>query len=474
VSDLLPHQERGATLALDHLDQYGGHLMAWGMGAMKTATALEVVRRLGAERILVIGPKGALDPGIDFRGRPLNVWQRDAHFVYGGDAPSVLNLGAGSTAKKVEAMRTYREGIVTINWQSFWREPLLTELRKVKWDVVVGDEVHRAKSARGAASKAVARIPAPARLGLSGTPLQHDPLDAWAIFRFLAPQIFPRTLTQMRARYTRPALRSEWRDPDILITTGRGREILRWKLDHMDELAQKIGLITHVVRTEDVVDLPEFSDVEIAVDLEPAAMKVYRAIKEDMVAQVSQGVITAANAAVATLRLQQVTGGAVYEEDDMGMRTGRVIHVSDAKRQALADWLEDAVEPVVVFARFHTDLDAVHAAAKANGRTSYELSGRRTELAEWNASEAGVLAVQVQSGGEGIDLTKARLCVYFSLDYNWALWMQSRARVLRPGQTRNVQYVSFVCRGTVDEHVFKALTARGEVIGAILEHLRDP
>ena len=280
------------------------------------------------------------------------------------------------------------------------------------------------------------------------------------------------TLTEMRARYTRPALRPEWRDPDILITTGRGREILRWKLDHMDELAQKIGLITHVVRTEDVVDLPEFSDVEIAVDLEPAAMKVYRAIKEDMVAQVSQGVITAANAAVATLRLQQVTGGAVYEEDDMGMRTGRVIHVSDAKRQALADWLEDAVEPVVVFARFHTDLDAVHAAAKANGRTSYELSGRRTELAEWNASEAGVLAVQVQSGGEGIDLTKARLCVYFSLDYNLALYDQSRARTRRPGQSRAVQYVHLIARGTVDEAVYAALNARRSVIDAVLDQLR--
>ena len=71
-----------------------------------------------------------------------------------------------------------------------------------------------------------------------------------------------------------------------------------------------------------------------------------------------------------------------------------------------------------MFCRFHADLDAVHNAAKAAGFHSLELSGRRDELKRWQDGEAPVLAVQISAGGVGVDLTRARYSIYFSLSFS--------------------------------------------------------
>ena len=79
-----------------------------------------------------------------------------------------------------------------------------------------------------------------------------------------------------------------------------------------------------------------------------------------------------------------------------------------------------------------------------------------------------MLAVQIQSGGLGIDLTAARTGIYYSLGFSLGDYLQSRARILRPGQQRGVHYIHIVGRNTVDEKVLKALERRQQVIETII------
>ena len=182
----------------------------------------------------------------------------------------------------------------------------------------------------------------------------------------------------------------------------------------------------------------------------------------------SASVVTAANAMVVALRLAQVTGGTLMDE------AGAPHVVSVAKRDALAEYLDGVGdEPVVVFGRFRADLDAIHLAAAAAGLSSSELSGRRSELAAWQAGETRVLVAQVAAGSVGIDLTRARVAVWYSLSYSLAEYVQSRARVLRPGQTRAVVFAHIVAAGTIDEDVYRALEARGDVVAAIVDRVRS-
>jgi SNF2 family DNA or RNA helicase len=113
----------------------------------------------------------------------------------------------------------------------------------------------------------------------------------------------------------------------------------------------------------------------------------------------------------------------------------------------------------------------VHEAAKLTARDSLELSGSVRQLEQWQAGEAPVLAVQIQSGGTGVDLTRAAYCVYLSTGFSLGDYEQSLARVHRPGQDRTVFYYHIVAKDTVDEKVYAALRARKKVVEAILDEV---
>jgi SNF2 family DNA or RNA helicase len=203
-------------------------------------------------------------------------------------------------------------------------------------------------------------------------------------------------------------------------------------------------------------------------ELSPEALRVYLELEKDFVAEVRDGRVTAANAMVKLLRLQQVAGGWVKTDD------GQYRRVDSAKQNLLADTFEDigAGEPVVVFCRFHADLNAVHEAAKTAGFQSLELSGRRDELKRWQEGEAQVLAVQISAGGVGVDLTRARYSIYYSLSFSLGEYDQALSRVHRPGQTRPVEHIHLVARNTVDRKIMRALEKRAEVVEAVLAEIQ--
>ena len=80
-----------------------------------------------------------------------------------------------------------------------------------------------------------------------------------------------------------------------------------------------------------------------------------------------------------------------------------------------------------------------------------------------------VMAVQIQAGGVGIDLTRASIAVYYSFGFSLGDHLQSLARLHRPGQRHPVTFYHLIAQGTVDEKVFRALQERREVISNILQ-----
>ncbi len=237
--------------------------------------------------------------------------------------------------------------------------------------------------------------------------------------------------------------------------------------NNLDELNRKFYSVTFACG-KDVLDLPPEVHITYNCHLGSEARKVYRSLERDLIAEVQSGEVTAANALVKLLRLQQITGGYVRTDD------GQEIQIDSAKMNLLRDVLEDIApdEPVVVFCRFHRDLDAVNRVADEAGRRSLELSGRIDDLKRWQAGEAPVLAVQIDSGGVGVDLTRARYSIYYSLGFSLGSYEQSLARIHRPGQTRPVEYIHLLAAGTVDEKVMAALAQRSDVVNSVLQQMK--
>lgn len=383
----------------------------------------------------------------------------------------VCGLQDGSVNQRAkEAARAYALAAarhdpfaLVINYESVWMRDMGAWIMSTEWDALVCDEVHRCKSPGGKVSMYLSRLAdrVPVRLGLSGTPLPHSPLDCYGSYRILDKGIFGTSFTMFRARYA--------------VLQQIGANIAAKKVigfQNQDELQRKMYSIAFRVKAEDVQDLPEIVDVIRTVTLGREALRVYGQLKQEFVTDYGNGQITAGNALTRLLRLQQIAAGFVKHDDNIELGTpGALVRVDHAKEDALADILEDLAEqePVVVFCRFRHDLQTVHDVAAKLGRASLELSGDRNELKAWQEGKAPIIAVQIQSGGIGIDATRARYAIYFSLSFSLGEYLQSRKRIHRPGQSRSCTIYHLVAEKTVDQQIYAALEAREEVVNAILQ-----
>lgn len=418
-------------------------LFHMGMGTGKTRVAIDLIRAWRCRFVLVACPRSVMP-----------AWAKQARLNW-PDGVEVVILDAGSVKARLAAAREAQRRsqrcpvILVINYEALWREPFGAWALRAGFDLVVADECHRIKSPGSRVSvyfKALgARVPR--RLGLSGTPLAQGPLDAYAQFRFLDPSIFGTSYLLFCRRYA-------------VMGGYENREVVGYV--NMGDFASRLARITYTC-SRDVLNLLPPVHIERTFRLEGEALRVYRDLKKDFVAEVAAGIVTAANALPRLLRLQQITSGFLPVGD-------AIERLHSGKEELLGELLGDldADEPVVVFCRFREDLAAVHRAAERAGRTSRELSGSRDELAAWQGGEATVLAVQVQAGSEGVDFTRAAYAVFWSLSFSLAQYKQALARTHRPGQTRACTFVHLICEGSVDRRVYKALHDNQEVIDAIL------
>jgi SNF2 family DNA or RNA helicase len=460
------HQRAAYKFCLDHFAQgLYGILLAMGMGTGKTIVAFMVLLGLAARRVLICCP---------LRVVPVWLTQFDRHVAV--DLVVVaLDEDIGSVVKKMQLaedkMRLAEARgvpfVAVINYDSAWRDPFAAWAEKQRWDLVIADEAHRIKAPGGKASMFFKRlrIKAAHRVLLTGTPMPHGPMDIFAPMRFADISIFGPSFSAFRQKYA--------------VMGGYLRKQITG-FQKLDELERLMSRVTYRVGKE-VLDLPPETDITYHCDLGGEARRIYKDIEEDFVAQVRDGIVTAANAMVKLVRLQQVANGIAKTDDGVEQR------IDNSKQKLLADTLEDigGDEPVVVFCRFHADLDAIHESCRAlqaglagedKTRGHYqtlELSGRRDELKEWQDGAAQVLAVQLDSGGEGVDFTRARYSVFYSLGFSLGKYEQARSRTHRPGQTNPVEHIHLIARNTVDVKIMRALEKRAEIIESILAEITN-
>jgi len=429
-----------------------GAMIAAVMGTGKSAMTVYLAVEESLRKILILCPL-----------RVVQVWgpQFDMHSATRSMVVALDDSFSSVRAKREEAERKIKLAqargvpvVVVINYDSVWRPPFAEWALKQKWDLVVADEIHRCKAPGGKASRYLSRLGKATRfrLGLSGTPMPHSPLDVYGYFRFIDPSIFGWSFNKFRQHY---AVMGGYQNHQVTAYTN------------LDELNRKFYSVTFACG-KDVLDLPPEMHITHTCQLGAEARAVYRSLERDLIAEIHAGEVIASNALVKLLRLQQITGGYVRTVD------GEDVQIDSAKMNLLRDVLEDIApdEPIVVFCRFHKDLSAVNRVADETGRRSLELSGRIDELKRWQAGEAPVLAVQIDSGGVGIDLTRARYAIYFSLGFSLGSYEQSLARIHRPGQTRPVEYIHLLAKGTVDEKVMTALAQRADVVNSVLHQMK--
>lgn len=507
-AELWDHQR----VALGYGTESNALLLAIPMSGGKTITSIATINRRGCSTVLIVCPNKV-------RG----VWPREVRersrvgwHIEDGTRPMRIERNGRIDLKLPERL----ERCERVLWDCTCPAPVhafvvnYDALSSPSWrrwtpphklDAIIYDEVHKLKSGPGAVSKAAARLVdfSAFRLGLSGTPMPQTPLDAYGVMRALDPGVFPGTWTEFKEKYA------------VMHTNGRtGQQFPDMhRVQNQEDLARRFLSITYLP----VVDLklPAVTDQVRKVWLEPKARKVYDDLDSALFADLSTfargggtldadalatleseedpealdgAEITTPNILTRMLRLQQLTGGTLTtdpqrDEEGAVIAPGVPVRVSTAKAEMLAEVLEEigctkaaaatdaGAEPVVVFCRFRSDLDAVREVAEADGLRYAEISGRRGDGLNADSRmtpDADVVGVQIQAGGTGVDLTRARYGIWYSLGYSVSDYDQARARLVRTNQARPVAFIHLIAENTADQAVYDAIDDRRALISAVL------
>lgn len=421
-------------------------MLAMDPGTGKTKVAVDLIQNHPIKRILIACPKPVID-----------VWTHEIskHAVepetFGIAQPVEDTSRVGMAAAVADALFARPKRRVFIgNYDFLWREPFRSWALAQTWDLVICDESHRIKAAGGKASNFfnTLRRRTGFSLALSGTPMPHSPLDVYAQMRFVDPSIFGTSVAQFKAQY-------------CFLGGFNGRQIIAWQ--HLDELHERFYQAAFRV-TDAVLNLPPKIDEFRTTILEAKAAKHYKELRKEFITATDRGEITVKNALVKLLRLQQLAGGWLKHTD------GSYERVSKAKLDLFLDTISDlpAADPLVVFCRFHHELDAVRDCLRKIGRSTAELSGRRNELSLWQRGRRHDLVAQIQAASEGTDMTRSRYAIYYSQGLSLGNYTQSWKRLHRPGQKDTVICFHLLVRGTVDEKIYRTFAKNGDIIQTVL------
>ncbi len=443
-TELWAHQKAAVEFAWNR----PATMLAMEMRTGKTAVAIALASLWGSKCILVTCPLSVV-----------GVWE--AEIALHSDLPwYIVRLDKGSvkekTEKLIKAMKYHNNlsMIVIVNHESLWREPFGKLTLELNWELVIVDESHRAKAPGGKLSRYLGRLAdhVPKRLALTGTPLPHSPLDAYAQYRFLDRSLYGSNFNRFKNRYA--------------ITGGfQKHEIIGWQ--NMDEFSDRFHEIAFEVTTDEAFDLPEEMDIRRSTTLEPKAQKIYDSMEKNFWAEVESGEVTASNALVKLLRLQQVTSGWLKGDD------GTMIQVSTEKMALFFDVLEDfKIEtPLVIFVRFTKDIEMVRLICEKQKRRVGEVSGQQKDLTDAGTfpENLDVLICQIQSGSLGINLSRASTSIFYSWGWSLGDVEQARARIRHADQKHKLQFIHLVIENSIDDRMMGCLKKRKDFIEDVLE-----
>lgn len=438
------------------------------MGTGKTKVMIDLIRnRPDMKRVLIVGTVKACD-----------VWEDEIKTHGSKSKFRVIQLVRLSTEKKItlltEELKKAKNDpkdvstVIIINYESIWREPLDAYLlrKTVRIDTVICDESHKIKSPSSKCSRYLAKIGKRVknRYLVTGTPTSESPMDVYAQYRFLDPTIFGTNYGEFCQQY---------QNVDVNISSRVGYTVLDKKnpYKNLDDLKEKMFSCAFCVASS--VKLPPTKDITVTFDLDDRVVGLYKELKKEGIVELNNGVLDVSNVLSMVIREQQLTSGYLpVEKED---RSKKVINVSKSRVEAFESLLTtfDKGEPIVVFAKFKKDLKNIRQTCKRLGIKYSELSGDVDQLQDWKEGATDVLGVQYTSGSESINLTRAHICIYYSLHHSYALYKQSRKRIHRPKQTKVCEYYTLVSKApkmtTIDEKMVEALKNKQNVVDYIME-----
>ena len=398
-------------------------------------------------RILVVAP---LRVARNTWSDEIEKWDHLHHLTFA--------IAVGSEKERLEALKKQAD-ITMIN-----RENLQWLIEKsgqpFEYDMVVIDELSSFKNHQAKRFKALMKVrPKVKRIvGLTGTPSSNGLMDLFAEFKILDMGMrLGRFIGQYRNAYFKP-------------DKVNGPIVYSYKPlpGAEDAIYEKISDITISMKAADHLKMQELINTKYMVHLSEKEKKKYEDMKAELVLELPEGEITAANAASLSGKLSQMANGAVYADDES------ILPIHDRKLDALEDIIESANgKPLLIAYWFKHDLIRIEQRL-AEKKISFQKLDSDASMKMWNKGELPVALIHPASAGHGLNLQSGgSILVWFGITWSLELYQQTVARLYRQGQnSRTVTVIHILTQGTVDEKIMKALAEKDSTQSALIDAVK--
>ncbi len=340
---------------------------------------------------------------------------------------------------------------------------------KLGFDTLCIDELTKFKHSRGIRFKTLKLVLGyfSRRWGLTGSPAANGLLDLFG-------QCYVLDLGNALGKYI-----THYRFKYFYNTDGMG---WKWVLQAgaKEQIYEAIRPLALRMDADDYLELPEINDVPVYLDLPPAARKIYDALEDDLVAQIEERVVTAANAATAGGKLWQVANGGLYVDNDVaslvGGRARTTLKIHDVK----TDWLEDLIDelqgqPLLIAYQFEHDRDRL--LERWPDMPLFTNNMKRNKMLEerWNNNELPYIAGQQDAIAHALNLQEGNAAhlAHYSITWNLETWDQILRRIRRSGnKAKRVFRHIPIMRDTTDEDRMWALKGKNTGQRALFDALK--
>ena len=445
-----PHEyQRYAT---EYIQTHPVAAVLLDMGLGKTSITLTALNNLlfdsfEVRRILVIAP---LRVARNTWGAEIEKWDHLNSLHY--------SVAVGTETERLSALRKQAD-IYLINRENVqW---LISESGiPFDFDMVVIDELSSFKNHQTKRFKALMKVRSKVKriVGLTGTPSSNGLMDLWAEFRLLdMGERLGRFIGQYRTSYFRPDKQN-------------GQVVFSYKpLPGAEkQIYSRISDITISMKSTDHLRMPELINSRYTVYLSERENSRYADLKEELVLQLPDGEVTAANAASLSGKLSQMANGAVYTD------AGETVAVHERKLDALEDIIEAANgKPVLVAYWFRHDMERITERLQKLKIPCARLDTDGS-IWKWNAGEIPVALIHPASAGHGLNLQSGgNTLVWFGLTWSLELYQQTVARLWRQGQESETVVVQhIITKDTIDERIMKALSEKDTTQAALIDAVK--
>lgn len=359
----------------------------------------------------------------------------------------------------------------------------ISKLKKIKWEAIIIDEAHRIKNENALLSKNVRTLECKFRMLVTGTPLQNNLHELWALLNFLLPELFSSSddFDEWFGMGTFGGSNNFGKD---------GAEKSQLSDVEQEEKNTEIVQQLHKIlkpfllrRTKNEVEktLPPKKEIHIKVGLTECQKNIYKKLLTSSLISDSKTIYKNI-----IMQLRKATNHPYLFEgiEEEGNPDEGELLINNSSKMRILDKLCIKLlaggSQILIFSQMTRMLDILedycffrgYKTCRIDGDTSLE--DRELFIQEFTkpGSPIFIFLLSTRAGGLGLNLMSADTVILYDSDWNPQVDLQAMDRVHRIGQTRPVLIYRFICENTIEEKIIERQAMRLKLDSLVIQQGR--